>query len=291
MRLRHIDIFHAIMLTKSVSGAAKVLNMTQPAATRLLQHAEYHLGFRLFERSNQRLLPTEEAEILFPEAQAAYLHVERFERLAKQMKRDLGDQLTISIATSLAHSFLPPILAELQKKFPTAKIKIGTGDSNTICQDIVDHYADAGIVYAPSTIPSSLEAIILYESQLYCIYPSSWGVISSLPAGLFNYPMIKIQEDDPLSNIMAQFEPSLKSTPLVSAHNRPLILKMIEQGMGWSILDKENIESYVQNSHAICCEPLSSLPSSQVVFLAPLQRVKNSMLDVFLNACIKVNQK
>ena len=40
MRLRHIEVFHAIRQTGSISQAAKLLGVTQPAASKVLQHAE-----------------------------------------------------------------------------------------------------------------------------------------------------------------------------------------------------------------------------------------------------------
>jgi len=50
MRLRHIEVVHAVLLTGSVSAAARLLHITQPAVSRALQHAELQLGFPLFER-------------------------------------------------------------------------------------------------------------------------------------------------------------------------------------------------------------------------------------------------
>ena len=48
MRLRHIEIFQAIRQTGSVSAAAQLLHVSQPAVSKVLQHAELQLGFPLF---------------------------------------------------------------------------------------------------------------------------------------------------------------------------------------------------------------------------------------------------
>ena len=58
MRLRHIEMLHAVMVTGTISGAARLLNITQPAATQSLQHAELQLGYKLFRRVKNRLVPT-----------------------------------------------------------------------------------------------------------------------------------------------------------------------------------------------------------------------------------------
>jgi hypothetical protein len=58
MRLRHIEIFQAIRQTGSVSAAAQLLHVSQPAVTKVLQHAELQLGFPLFLRVRGKLQPT-----------------------------------------------------------------------------------------------------------------------------------------------------------------------------------------------------------------------------------------
>lgn len=61
MRLRHIEVFNAVMLTGTVSRAARLISVSQPAVSRILQHAELQLGFALFQRSKGRLVATPEA--------------------------------------------------------------------------------------------------------------------------------------------------------------------------------------------------------------------------------------
>src|SRR5207248_5643938 len=69
MRLRHIEVFHAIMQVGTISGAAQVLHISQPAVTKVLQHAELQLGMPLFERVRGKLYPKPEAHRLFAETE------------------------------------------------------------------------------------------------------------------------------------------------------------------------------------------------------------------------------
>ena len=72
MNLRHLEVFHAIMQAGSVTGAAHLLNVTQPAVSNVLRHAEQQMKFRLFERVAGRLQPTPEARDLFPDVQEIF---------------------------------------------------------------------------------------------------------------------------------------------------------------------------------------------------------------------------
>jgi DNA-binding transcriptional LysR family regulator len=62
MRPRHLEVFHAVMVTGSVTGAARLLNVSQPAVTKMLFHAEHLIGLRLFDRSGGKILPTADAQ-------------------------------------------------------------------------------------------------------------------------------------------------------------------------------------------------------------------------------------
>lgn len=57
MRLRHIEVFHAVMVGGSLSAAARLLNMTQPAVSQTMNSLELQLGFALFQRVKGRLRP------------------------------------------------------------------------------------------------------------------------------------------------------------------------------------------------------------------------------------------
>ena len=58
MRLRQIEVFHAVYTSGSVTKAAAVLNVSQPSVSKVLAHAEQQLGYALFDRVRGKLVPT-----------------------------------------------------------------------------------------------------------------------------------------------------------------------------------------------------------------------------------------
>ncbi|MGF2531710.1 LysR family transcriptional regulator, partial [Ralstonia pseudosolanacearum] len=86
MRLRQIEVFRAVMLVGTVSEAARMLAVSQPVVTRVLQHTELQLGFRLFDRTKGRLQPTAEAFELFTEVERLYQEVERVRRVSANLR-------------------------------------------------------------------------------------------------------------------------------------------------------------------------------------------------------------
>jgi len=104
MRLRHIEVFNAIMLTGSVSAAARMLNVSQPAVTRVLQHAEMNLDFPLFRRDHGRLVATEEAIALHAEVEKLFVQLDAVRRLSNNLRKGGSGQLRVPATPSLAQS-------------------------------------------------------------------------------------------------------------------------------------------------------------------------------------------
>ena len=108
MRLRHIEVFHAIMRTGSLSKAAELLCVSQPAVSKVLAHAERSAGLTLFNRVHGRLQPTREAELLFSETQKLQTNLDSIRDLARNLARQPEGHLRIGCLPSLGLSLIPP---------------------------------------------------------------------------------------------------------------------------------------------------------------------------------------
>ena len=61
MNLKQLKAFRAVMVTGSVSEAARSLFRTQPTVSALIAGLEAEIGYPLFERRSRRLHPVPEA--------------------------------------------------------------------------------------------------------------------------------------------------------------------------------------------------------------------------------------
>ena len=91
MRLRQIEVFHAIYTSGSMTNAAKLLNVSQPSVSKVLAHAEQQLGYPLFDRVKGKLVATPEADRLFGLVSNVFDHVEQLRRVAVNLRAsDVG---------------------------------------------------------------------------------------------------------------------------------------------------------------------------------------------------------
>ena len=95
--VREMQVFRRIMERGSITGAAAALGVSQPSVSKTLQQAEERLGFPLFTRQRKRLIPTTEADALFPEALGAFAAIEVVQRLAGDLREGRSGMLRVAV--------------------------------------------------------------------------------------------------------------------------------------------------------------------------------------------------
>lgn len=111
MDTRQLATFREVVLTGSVSEAARKLGRTQPAVSHLLSKLEHQLGMVLFERRNGRLHPVPETDYLFRQACRILDDLEQTETTMKRMRDAQGGNLRIVSMPGPAVAFLPSMIA------------------------------------------------------------------------------------------------------------------------------------------------------------------------------------
>ncbi|HEY4739868.1 MAG TPA: LysR family transcriptional regulator, partial [Candidatus Acidoferrales bacterium] len=117
--------FEAMVIERSVSGAARRVHLSQPAMSNLLSRLRKAFGDPLFERSGQRMVPTERARILAAPISAA-LNVIRQAIDEKPSFNPAIADVRYSIATTdyAEVMFLPNLLRTLKRFAPKAVLQI-----------------------------------------------------------------------------------------------------------------------------------------------------------------------
>jgi DNA-binding transcriptional LysR family regulator len=132
MRLRHIEVFHAIMQVGTISGAAQVLHISQPAVTKVLQHAELQLGMPLFERVRGKLYPKPEAHRLFIETEKLNRDLQGIRRLAASLKSRAVETVRLVSTPTVAISVLPQAMTSWRRDFPETRCELSTHHTSEI---------------------------------------------------------------------------------------------------------------------------------------------------------------
>lgn len=183
MRLRQIEIFHAIYTTGSITSAAKKLYVSQPSVSKVLAHAELQLGFQLFTRTKGKLIPTTEANQLFSEVDKIYKQLISIKKLATNIRRSEQGYVDLAITPALGFDVLPNALARFCVDYPGVHIKLRTMHNDEALESLLEQKSDVAILYASPPMPSvneiylaTSEVVVCYPKQNFSVQPESMSL-------------------------------------------------------------------------------------------------------------------
>ena len=125
--------------------AAQLLHVSQPAVTKVLQHAEQQLGFPLFLRVRGKLQATPEALELEREVDKVTESLQGVRRLAQSLRREPGHSLRIGATPALALSLLPPAIHEWTERYPDIACELSSAHSRELVQNLLMREMDVAL--------------------------------------------------------------------------------------------------------------------------------------------------
>lgn len=243
MRLRHIEIFQAIRQTGSISGAAQLLHVSQPAVSKVLQHAELQLGFPLFLRVRGKLQPTPEALELEREVDKVSESLQGVRRLAQNLRRAPGQSLRIGATPALALALLPPAISEWTRRYPDSLCELSSAHSRELVQNLLMREIDVALTLQRPDHPG-LCAQPLAEGVLVALAPQHYWppTMRGQPLALMELadaPLIGLSSSDPLSARLDSYLKAVEPPPRISiaVQTYSLARAMVESGAGLALID------------------------------------------------------
>ena len=178
----------AVYREKSFTKAAELLFTSQPTISEHMQNLEARLNCRLFDRLGRSILPTAEAELLYPRAIAILDDLRRLEEDINPTRQGTSGELIIGASTIPGTYILPAIAASFKNDFPGISFEIRINDSAKIVDAVAENELLFGVVGAKIPVaglvfqPFIEDELILAAAAANPVPPSiSMETLHSLP--------------------------------------------------------------------------------------------------------------
>ena len=145
MRLQAIEQFIAVIDAGSIRGAARNLDISQPALTRALQQLEEELGVQLMDRSGRGVTPTAAGSAFLSRARVAEAELRK---AAEEAKKTVGDStrlLALGVSPVGASLLLPELAITLRKLHPTTRMRILETTPSALLSLVRDEVMDLAV--------------------------------------------------------------------------------------------------------------------------------------------------
>ena len=234
--IREVEYVLAISKTGSISKAAEICNVSQPALSKQVNKLESVLGFKIFERERSKNIPTAKGRELiayFEEIFAKYKKI-------KQISSNQVD-LKIGIIPTIAPYLLPKIVKKLpvlkkqfyffEQKTETALTSLKSGDLDFVI-----------LAFYPKIIPADLLYKKLYREEFFFVTNKSTNI--NIVDGIKSDKIILLEEGNCINQSIEEIcDTKNKNQNDFSATGIEVVKAMIATNNCYGILPKMSLDS------------------------------------------------
>ncbi len=264
--------------------------MSQPAVSNALKAMEAQAGFVLFERSNNRLFPTAEAQILNAESEAIFALHANLESRIRDLRGSRSGHLRIVATPPLGYGLLPPALNRFLSARPQVQVFFDVRRYEGVVESVANHVADLGFALGLVHQPGMASEVVC-SGEMVCVVPpnhplAALPVVS--PPDLVAHPFIGLERGTRLGEaVRGSFEATgtpFRSTVEVRYCNTACVLA--GAGVGAAIVDP--FSPHQGGSHNLETRPfVPATPAISHVFWSearPMSRLAQTFLNEIRNA-------
>lgn len=242
MRLRQIEVFHAVYVTGSVSGGARALNVSQPTVSKVLRHTEDQLGFDLFDRMNGRLIPTERGVSLFAEIEPLFENMNDLRRHISMLATAKANKLRFAMTPAFGLEIAPKALTRFAQTHPDVTLEVETLHASQLVKALTNDEIDMGLVFDAPNFPG-ISATNIGTTEFICVTPKGMDLPSAgslVLSDLEHLPLITLNEKSVLGQLLHRKLEDAFSEPVdaqIIVETYHIAKRLVQQGAGVAIID------------------------------------------------------
>jgi len=201
MELRQLRYFVAIVDHGSLSRAARVLHIVQPALTQQLQQLEDELGAALLHRSAQGMLPTDAGKLFYEHAQAILKQVGDAKSAVAQSADKPTGTVALGIPQSASGALALPLLKAVRAHYPEISLQMTEELTGNLIEQLKSGRINLAVLFDDGQLSGFSVKPVIEEEMMY------------------------------IARADSQFVSKRKVIPLEKALQAPLILPGLQHGV------------------------------------------------------------
>jgi len=290
MKARQLEVFCMLMRCRTVTRAAEMLNISQPALSQVLLHLEDQIGFKLFNRVKGRLVPTAEAEELYPEAERIFSELATLRRRTGELRHGRTGLVRIAASAPPSMSIVPKAMSAFRQAHPDIVVRSLIAPIANIIEMLRSGEVSIGMAMN-NLNPRDIHSETVGEAELVCLVPAGHRLEAEDSIGfadLAGETLISYRAETlPASLLIAAAEAEDQIyAPAIEIDLSITAMPFVRDGLGVAIVDGllpwETFPGIVKRPfHPRITVPIAILTSKE----RPISGVHQIMRDFLIDAC------
>ena len=253
--IAQLKVFRDIALSRSISQAAELNQISQSAASQSLKSLEKLCGAGLIDRERRPLRLTDAGEIYLDASRDIVRRYEELEASLSTHKRENGSVVRVACIYSIGLSEMARVREEFENVHPGARIQLEYMRPDKIYEALEQDRADLGLVSYPAatrelrSIPWRLETMVLV---CHPSHPLA-GQSSIRPSGLARTDFISFDRGLQIRRALDRFfrEHGVQREVAYEFDNIQMIKEALSLGQGVSILPERTVRQEVAQGRLV----------------------------------------
>ncbi len=251
IKLELYRVFQEVADQKSVSGAAKVLYISQSAVSQSIKQLEEQLGVRLFIRGTRGVTLTSEGHTLYEYVHNAISLIENGEdKIAQTKALELGE-LSIGASDTITSCFLLEYLDAFHSLYPHVRLRVLNGTS----PEVVELLKAGRVDVAFANLPMDGDSLVIqkcFDIQDVFVASAQYEIDfdrTYTPAELAKFPLILLERKANTRHYVDSYfiHNGAPATPEIELGSHDLLLKLTKIGLGVSFVIREFARAYLDD--------------------------------------------
>ena len=238
--IQDLDLYAVFMKTaksRSISGAAKEMHISQPAVSLAIGRLEEQLGVKLFFRSSRGISLTSEGETLSEHLSSAFSLIEAGEEKLRDIAGLRGGTLRIGASDMTLRFFLLDYLERFRDRYPGVRLTVTNAPTPSTLEALRGGVIDFGIISEPVDTPDdSLELIPVKTIRDIFVHSDRLHIAEKKldPLSIRKYPLILLEKETSTRRYIDSFFGEGVLTPSIELATSDLLLEFARRGIGIS---------------------------------------------------------
>ena len=246
MNIKSLQVFVKVLEEGTLARASERMNLSQSAASRLIQILEDEYQTRLFHRDKKRLIPTPEGELFYPTAVRILSSIKAIPGLLSKARTETGVPLRILCHPRLVSGLIVPAMIRLAEREPRARFKLEVHPRRYLGQHILEDNHDIGICNLPLPI-RDVDVEVISNSPVRVLLPKEHPLAASAslgPEDMHGLDYIALDETTLLRQL-TDLEVMRAGLTLPVAHevsSTAAAIGLVKAGLGFTLIDNGMVE-------------------------------------------------
>lgn len=249
MNLNQLKIFYVAAKHGSLSAAAEVLCITQPAITKGIQRFQEHYEIKLFNRFGKKMVLTDAGEVLYGIAESIFEMENQAEESMRDFRQRKRGTIRILSSESFGAYYLPFIINRFTKANPKIKISMDQLPTELIVERTAALKNDLGFISYPVPHKKLISREILEDSYQIIVPPGHPFALKSVvtPEDLVGQPFIAHEKGSAPRNSTEEFarRHNVTLTIPLELSNNEAIKTAVEEDVGIAMITRRVVSKEI----------------------------------------------